>query len=252
MRFKDRVIIVTGSSRGIGKSTALAFSEEGATVIINCHKDSHAGENVAEEIRRSGKKARFIRADISNENEVRGMVDEVIASYGKIDVLINNAGFAKQSALEDLSSDDFKKTLDINLVGPFLCSKYVFPEMRKKSYGRIVMVSSIRGLENCARKDLIDYSAAKAGVISVAIAMAKEGAAYGINVNVVAPAITRTELARNLTDEAKRAAVEGSFLKRMAEPEEVRGAILFLASEEASYITGEVLVVDGGYRLTKL
>ncbi len=244
--------MVTGASRGIGKATAIEFAKQGATAIINYQKSVTEANEAVEEIKILGGKAIACQCDVSSENQVKSMVVKIMGECSKIDVLVNNAGFAKQNSLSGLSAEDFRKTLEVNLLGPFLCTKYVAAEMIRTGGGKIVNVSSIRGLENCARKDIIDYSAAKAGVINITKSLAKELTPFGINVNAVAPAITRTELAKKLTEEAKQKAIAGSLIKRMAEPLEIAKAILFLASEDANYITGEVLVIDGGYNLTEL
>ncbi len=251
-RFRDKVVLVTGSSTGIGRATALAFAREGAKVVVNCHASVARGRRVAVEIRRLGGSALFVPCDVANEKEVSRMARAVEKEFGGIDILVNNAGFAKQRSFFELSVADFEKTLAVNLIGAFLCARYVAPAMMKKKRGAIVNVASIRGLSNCARKDIIDYSAAKAGVINLTVSLAKELTPFGIRVNAVAPGITNTDLVKHLTREAKERAVAGTLLKRMAEPEEIASAILFLASDEARYITGEVLVADAGYRLTAL
>lgn len=252
MKFKDKVVLVTGSSTGIGKSTAVEFAKEGAIVIVNSFKHLDKGKEVVKEIQKLGSKSILIKCDVSNEKQVKNMIDSIIKKFGKIDILINNAGIAEDGELFSLSVKEFKKTLDINLIGVFLCIKYAAKEMVKRKKGKIVNVSSIRGLENCARKDIIDYSAAKAGVINLTKSLAKELTPKGINVNCVAPGITNTEMIKTLTGEARKKAIDGTLLKRMAQPQEIARAILFLASEDANYITGECLVVDGGYNLTAL
>ncbi len=252
MRFKDKVVLVTGASRGIGKSTALEFAKEGATVIVNSFSHVEKGKEVVKEIEQLGSKSLLIKCDVSNGIQVKKMISIIIKKFGRIDILINNAGFVKDGELFSLSLEDFKKTLDVNLLGVFLCIKYAAKEMIKRKKGKIVNVSSIRGLENCARKDIIDYSAAKAGVINLTKSLAKELTPKGINVNCVAPGITNTEIIKGLTGEARRKAIDGTLLKRMAEPTEIAKTILFLASDDASYITGECLVVDGGYNLKEL
>lgn len=252
MRFKDKSVLITGSSTGIGRVTAFEFAKAGACVIVNCIKSENKAMDVAKKINKLGKKAIFIKCDVSDENQVKMMFKQIIETFGKIDIVVNNAGFAKQNNFFDLSVSDFKRTLDVNLIGTFLCSKHAAKEMIKMKNGKIINISSIRGINNCARKDLIDYSAAKAGVINMTKALAKELTPFGINVNAIAPGITRTELVKNLSEDARNKAIDGSIIKRMAEPMEIAKAILFLASEDANYITGEVLVIDGGYNLTKL
>lgn len=258
LKFKGKIVLVTGSGTGIGRATAIEFAKEGATVIINCVKNINKGNEVVKEIKKLGGKAFFIQCDISNEKQVIGMVKQIIDRFKKIDILVNNAGITKQSKFLELTVADFQKTLNTNLLGTFICLKHVAKEMinnnvaKNKNKGKIVNVASIRGLENCARRDMIDYSVSKAGVINLTKSLAKELTPLGININAVAPAITETELVKNLSEEAQKKAVEGSLIKRMAKPEEIAKAILFLASEDANYITGEVLVVDGGYNLTAL
>lgn len=256
-RFLNKIVLVTGSSSGIGRSTAINFAKEGATVIVNCGKSIEKGKKVVKDIVKFGGKAFFIQCDISKEEHVVKMVKEIKDKFKKIDVLINNAGVTKQSNLLDLQLTQFQKTLDTNLLGTFLCLKHTAKLMLKNKLsdinrGKIVNVASIRGLENCARKDMVDYSVSKAGVINLTKSLAKELTPLGINVNAVAPAITRTDLVKNLSIEAQKKAVEGSLIKRMANPDEIAKAILFLSSADANYITGEVLVIDGGYNLTQL
>lgn len=245
MRFKDKVVLVTGASTGIGRSTAIEFAKEGAIVVVNSFSHVEKGQAVVKEIEQLGSKSLLIKCDVSNGIQVKNMIGSIINKFGRIDILINNAGFVKDGELFSLSLEDFKKTLDVNLLGVFLCMKYAAKEMMKRKKGKIVNVSSIRGLENCARKDIIDYSAAKAGVINLTKSLAKELTPKGINVNCVAPGITNTDIIKGLTGEARRKAIDRTLLKRMAEPIEIAKAILFLASDDASYITGECLVVDG-------
>jgi 3-oxoacyl-[acyl-carrier protein] reductase len=251
-RFENKVVLVTGSSKGIGKATAMEFVEEGAKVVINYLKSLDKAQEALQQAESLKGTALIMPCDVSDEKQVKEMVRCVIERFGRIDILINNAGITKQSNLKDLSVEDFRTMLNTNLLGTFLCSKYVALEMMKQKSGKIINVASIRGLENCARKDMLDYSASKAAVINLTKSLAKELAQYGINVNAVAPGITKTDLALALSDEAKMKAVEGTLLKRMAMPEEIAKAILFLASDDADYIVGEVLVIDGGYNLTKL
>ena len=252
MRFKNQVVLVTGSSRGIGREIARRFAQEGARVVVNCDRSITDGKMVVKEIRSQGGEAAFVKADVTKEREVRQMIKQIGRLYGGVDILVNNAGFAKQNQFSNLMVSDFQKTLSVNLIGTFLCSRYVAADMIKRKRGVIINIASIRGLEVCARRDIMDYSAAKAGVIALTIAMAKELAHFGIRVNAVAPGITKTELVQQLTPTARRRAVAGSLFKRMAEPGEIAGPVLFLASGEASYVVGHVFIVDGGYRLTEL
>lgn len=251
-RFEGKTVLVTGSSTGIGRAAALAFAREGGRVVVNCARTPERGREVAAEIASRGGEAIFIRADVSSERDVARMFAAIRKKWGRLDVLVNNAGIALQSTLDELSVAAFNRALAVNLIGPFLCTKYAAPVMRAQGSGAVVNVASIRGLEVASRKDLIDYSAAKAGVISLTVACAKELGPAGIRVNAVAPGITASELVKKLSAAAKRKAVAGTIFKRMARPEEIASAILFLASDDASYLTGEVLIADAGYRLTAL
>lgn len=251
-RFKGKVALITGSSTGIGCATALAFAQEGARVVVNCTRSIKQGEAVAREIQKAGGEAIFVQADVSKETEVKKMFAAVAKKWRGVDILVNNAGIARQSTLAELTPEAFMHTIAVNLLGPFLCIKYAASYMKKRGSGAIVNVASIRGLDVCARKDLIDYSASKAGVINLAISLAKELGPDGIRVNAVAPGITESELVKKLSPEAKAKAVAGTIFKRMARPEEIARTILFLASDDASYITGETITADAGYRLTEL
>ena len=256
--FEGKTALITGSSTEIGRATALEFTKRDAYVAINCVSSVEKGEAVVKEIKEAKGQALLAVADVSEEDQVISMVKQVVSETGRIDYLVNCAGFAKQSSLFELSVDAFEHTLRVNLIGTFLCIKHAALEMLKNKpdehgiKGKIVNVASISGLENCARKDLIDYSAAKAGVVNLTKSLAKELTPQGIVINAVAPAITRTELVKNLTEEARAKAVAGSLIKRMAEPEEIAAGIIFLFSPAINYMTGEVLVIDAGYNLTQL
>ncbi|MBI2053158.1 MAG: 3-oxoacyl-ACP reductase FabG [Candidatus Sungbacteria bacterium] len=252
LRLKGKVALITGSSTGIGRATALACAAEGARVVVNCARTIEQGRAVAAEIKSAGGEAIFIQADVSREADVKKMFAAVAKKWRGVDILVNNAGIARQSTLAELTPPAFMHTLAVNLLGPFLCIKYAAPYMRKQKSGAIVNVASIRGLDVASRKDLIDYSASKAGVINLTISLAKELGPDGIRVNAVAPGITESELVKRLNAEAKGKAVAGTIFKRMAQPEEIAGVILFLASDDASYITGETITADAGYRLTEL
>ncbi|OHA04239.1 MAG: hypothetical protein A3J58_01060 [Candidatus Sungbacteria bacterium RIFCSPHIGHO2_02_FULL_52_23] len=252
LRLKGKVALITGSSTGIGRATALACAAEGARVVVNCARTIEQGRAVAAEIKAAGGDAIFVQADVSREADVKKMFATVAKKWRGVDVLVNNAGIARQSTLAELTPEAFMHTLAVNLLGPFLCIKYAAPTMRKQKSGAIVNVASIRGLDVASRKDLIDYSASKAGVINLTISLAKELGPDGIRVNAVAPGITESELVKRLSPEAKGKAVAGTIFKRMAQPEEIARVILFLASDDASYITGETITADAGYRLTEL
>jgi 3-oxoacyl-[acyl-carrier protein] reductase len=171
-----------------------------------------------------------------------------IREFGQIDILVNNAGIAISRPFLEKTVEDWVKTLDVNLIGLFLCSQSAARYMVEQKSGKIINISSIRGIDHCGREGIMDYSASKAAVINLTKTMAKELAPY-INVNTVAPGHTATEMTKSLPEEIKRNMIEGSYLKRMAQPEDIAKAILFLASNDADFVTGQVLLVDGGFSL---
>lgn len=244
MKLKNKVALITGSSRGIGKATALLFAKEGANIVVNYVSSEKEAEDVVDEVKELGVQAIMIRCDVSKEKEVKKMVDETMDKFGGIDVLVNNAGIVYDVPLFERTTDQWQRTLDVNLLGNFLCSKYVAEKMLKKGKGRIVNISSTNAI-NSFSPDSIDYDASKAGVITLTKDFAK-ALAPKINVNAVAPGWVDTKMNKDLPSEFVQEEARKIYLKRFAKPEEIAQAILFLASDEASYITGSVLVVDGG------
>lgn len=248
MKLKNKVALITGSSRGIGKAIALEFAKEGAALVINYLHSKKEAEEVASKAKELGVPAIVVKADVSNPNEVALMTKKALKEFGKIDVLVNNAGVANVIPLEKLSKTDWRKILDINLIGTFLCSQQVAQSMLKRKSGTIINISSIVGLNYCTSQKRMDYSASKAGVINLTKSLAKQLAPY-IRVNSVAPGYTLTDFHKDMTEEKKRQVIEKIPLRRIGEPIDIARVVLFLASDSASYITGEVLVVDGGYSL---
>ena len=243
MKLKNKVAIITGSSRGIGKATALLFAKEGANIVINCSKSENEANNVIDEIKKLGVNSLCIKCDVSDEKQVKKMIETTIKKFGKIDILINNAGIVFDVPFKDRTVEQWKKTLDVNLLSVFLCSKYVVPYM--SNGGRIVNISSTNGI-NSFNPDAMDYDASKAGVIILTKDLAKE-LAPNILVNSIAPGWVDTAMNKNLPKDFVKRETEKIYLKRFARPEEIAKTILFLASEDASYITGVTLIVDGGY-----
>lgn len=243
MRFKDKIVLVTGASNGIGAETARLFGAEGATVIVNYHDDKASAEKVLKDC---GGKGMVIQADVSKEDEVQRMFDTVSKKYGSLDILVNNAGIVKSTPFNELSLDQWNRTHAINLTGVFLCCKTALPLMKKGS--SICNISSIRGLFDYGRPPIADYSSSKAGVISFTKTLAK-AVAPDIRVNAVAPGMTNTANAKRLPKEAVEQFKKDIYLKRLIEPKEVANAVLFLCSDEASAITGVNLMVDGGQSL---
>jgi NAD(P)-dependent dehydrogenase (short-subunit alcohol dehydrogenase family) len=247
MRFKDKTAFITGGGRGIGATTALMMLAEGARVGI---VDINEGDmNKTQDLAQSkGYDLRTFVGDITEKEQVERVIGDFVKAFGKIDILVNNAGIAISRPFFEKTVDDWIKTLRVNLIGLFLCSQVAAKYMVAQKSGKIVNISSIRGIDHCGREGVMDYSASKAGVINLTKTLAKELAPY-INVNTVAPGHTLTEMTQPLPEEVKRNMIEGSYLKRMAQPEDIAKAILFLASEDANFITGQLLLVDGGFSL---
>lgn len=246
MRFKDKVVIVTGSSRGIGKAIALEFAKEGAKVVVNYSRSNKEADSVVKEIEKIGASAIAIKCDVSNESEVKKMVDTSLKTFGRIDILVNNAGIVFDVPFSERTLSQWKKTFDVDMIGMFLCCKYVSIPMLRQRYGRIVNISSTNGI-NAYNEYSIDYSAAKAAVINFTKSLAW---ALGPNVlvNCVAPGWVDTDMNKKLPKNYMKEEFKRQVIKRFSAPKEQAKAVLFLASEDASYITGSILTVDGGYQ----
>jgi len=250
MDLSERVAIVTGGGRGIGRAIALKLAEVGATVVINDVGDSTPAEGVAEEIRKMGRESLVVLADVSQSPEVAGLVDNTVEKYGKVDILVNNAGITRDQLIMRMSDDDWDKVLGINLKGVFLCSKAVLRPMMRQRWGRIISISSIVGLIGNAGQ--ANYAAAKAGIIGLTRTIAKEVASRGITANAVAPGFIDTAMTQQLPDERRQELMNQVPLGFLGTPRDVAEVVAFLASEEARYITGQVVTVDGGISLGKL
>lgn len=241
----SKVAMVTGSSRGLGRAIVLELARNGYDVVINYNNSEERAKLVEEEVSKLGVKSLLVKCDISNEEEVKYMVDETIKTFGKIDVLVNNAAVCYDSLYEDKSAINFKKTLDVNVIGTFLVSKYVGDIMYQNKYGKIVNVSSTNGI-NTYFPMCLDYDASKASIISLTHNLAMQYAPY-VNVNAVAPGFIATETeVNNMDEDFIKSEEEKIFLKRMGKEEEVAKVIRFLVSEDASYINNEVIRIDGG------
>ena len=245
MTFKNKVVIVTGSSRGIGRATALLFAKEGAKVVVNYAKSKKEANAVVAEIKKIGSDAIAVKCDVSQEMQVKQMMEKTIKIFGRIDILVNNAGIVFDVPFTERTVEQWKRTLEVNLIGVFLCAKYASPYMKKQKCGKIVNVSSTNGLDSPG-PDSMDYDASKAGVISLTKNLAEE-LAPTIQVNSVAPGWVDTAMNKNLSKDFVEKEKKKIYLKRFARPEEIAKAILFLASDDASFITGSTLKVDGGY-----
>lgn len=242
MRFTNKVVLVTGSSRGIGRATALLFGKEGANVVINYKINKKEAENVYKII--GDDHAILVQADISKEQDVKRLVEATIKRFGKIDILINNAGEIVRPGDWETGIDTWQKTIDANLTSAWLMIREVAPIMQKN--GAIVNLTSTVGL--LGSQFVLAYSCAKNGIVALTKSFAKE-LAPDIRVNAVAPSNVMTDMTISAGQELIERMKQNTPLRRIAEPEELARAIVFLASEDASYITGETLVVDGGYSL---
>lgn len=242
----SKVVLVTGSSRGIGKAIVMDFARKGYNVVINYIKEDNQAKELKERLEKEYHiKALTIRADISNENEVQKMIDTIINKFGRIDVLVNNAGIAIDKEFEDRTVEDWKRTLSVNLIAPFIVSKYVGNEMLKNKYGRIINISSTNGI-NAFFPTSIDYDASKAGVINLTHNLAIQFAPY-INVNCVAPGWVNTDMNKELPKDLIEEETNKIYKKRFAEPSEIAKVVTFLASDDADFINDEIIKVDGGY-----
>ncbi|RNF39719.1 SDR family NAD(P)-dependent oxidoreductase [Planococcus salinus] len=252
MKFDGQVVIVTGGARGIGAVTAMKFAELGAKIAI-FDLDAQGSEETAEKIRRKNTECLVCNVNITNREEVRRCVDQVFEEYGKIDVLVNNAGVLKDNLSSQLTEEDWDFVLDVNLKGSFLCTQAVQPYMEQQGYGKIVMTSSQAATGALGR---VNYAAAKAGVQGMTKTFALELGPKGINVNAVAPGFIETEMSKvsagfakqrgiDNFDDYKKAMIQRIPLRRVGQPEDVSNVILFLASKEAGYVTGQVIYVAG-------
>ena len=247
MRLKDKTALITGGGRGIGLAAALLMLSEGAKVGIVEVNEANARNGVGT-ARSKGHSLKVFMGDVSKKDQVVGFTEAFVKEFGRIDILVNNAGIAISRPFLEKTVEDWIKTLEVNLIGVFLCAQAAAPYMLTQKSGKIINISSIRGIEHCGREGIMDYSSSKAAVINLTKTMAKELAPH-INVNTVAPGHTLTEMTASLPDAVKKNMIEGSYLKRMAQPEDIARAILFLASDEANFFTGQVLLVDGGFSL---
>jgi NAD(P)-dependent dehydrogenase (short-subunit alcohol dehydrogenase family) len=249
MKLEDKIIVITGAASGIGKACAILFAREGAKVVI-ADINVAGGKKVEREIKNFDQEAFFVKCDVTKPSQIKNLIEAVLKKYKNIDILINNVGIYLHGRVEKMRERDFNRLIDINLKGPFFCSKYVIPIMKKKKSGIIINISS--GLGIVAEPESPAYCASKAGLINLTRSMALEYTKYGIRVNCVCPGPIDTPLLRKSFPNKKgleNYIQNHTLVRRLGEPEEVAKVILFLASEDSSYVIGSTYSVDGGEAL---
>jgi 3-oxoacyl-[acyl-carrier protein] reductase len=241
-RFENKVAIVTGSGRGLGASAALRLASEGANIVVNDLNFENA-QSIAAEIEKLGRKTLISQHDVSDHKAAASLVAETHAKFGQVDILVNNAGITRDSMLAKLSEELFDEVIRVNLKGPFNMGQAAAKYMSEKKYGKIINFASVAWLGNIGQTN---YSASKAGVVGMTRTWAVELARYNINVNVIAPGFFDTFLTQQIPDPVKEKFLNRIPLRRMGKPEEIANLVAFLASDESSYITGQVVHMDGG------
>lgn len=241
---KDKVAIITGASKGIGKAIAIKFAKEGAKVVVNYRSDDNGAQQVINLIEKNGGIGVLHKGDVSKFSLAEDMVKFCVEKFGKIDVLVNNAGITKDTLLLRMKEEDFDNVINVNLKGSFNCVKHVTPFMIKQKYGKILNISSVIGLIGNAGQ--INYAASKAGVIGMTKSLAKELGGRGINVNAIAPGFIETDMTDVLPEKVKETILSHIALSKMGCVDDVANLAVFLASDLSSYITGQVITVDGG------
>lgn len=246
-RFENKIVLVTGAGRGIGASIAKRFAAEGAEVIVNYSGNDEAAQKTVDEITATGGQAQKYKCSVNDSESVKVMIDEIIKKFGRIDILVNNAGITKDGLMLRMTDEDFDRVIDVNLKGTFNCTKYVSKYMLKQKSGKIINISSVVGLSGNAGQ--VNYSASKAGIIGITKSAAKELSSRGITVNAVAPGYVDTDMTKVLSDNIRNEILKNIPLQRMGNVEDISNCVAFLASEDASYITGQVISVDGGMHI---
>jgi 3-oxoacyl-[acyl-carrier protein] reductase len=248
MDHTDKIAIVTGSSRGIGRAIALRLAEGGAKIVVNYMGSEAAANQVVDQIQANGGEAMAIQADVRQPSDAQALVDAAKKAYSRVDILVNNAGTTRDTLLMRMSEDDWDIVLDTNLKGTFNCIKAVSRQMMRQRYGRIVNITSVAGISGNAGQ--ANYASAKAGMIGLTKTVAKELGGRGITCNAVAPGLVHTDLTASLPQNLVDIAIERTPLGRPATVEDIAAAVAFLVSDEAAFITGQILAVDGGLAIS--
>ena len=251
MRLRGKIAIVTGARRGIGRAIALALAREGANLVVSDISQEDC-QKVAHEIQAMGRRGLALKCDVSSRNEVEDMVERAVAEFGRIDVLVNNAGIISYKPFLELTDDDWDKTLDVNLKGQFLCARAVARHMLKNKWGRIINIASISsGGCGIAFPQIAHYTASKGGVIALTEALALELTSKGINVNAICPGAIDTDMAKGTKESGQLQQVLARIPKgRLGQPEEIANLAVFLAADESDYVSGATIAIDGGWLTT--
>jgi len=250
MRLAGRAAVVTGSSRGVGRSIALAFAKEGADVLVNYTSSEGPALDVVNEIRAMGRKSCAVKADVAVKAEVENMMNTAKQEFGRLDIVVNNAGFTRPAMLTKMSEEQWDAVVDAHLKGPFLCIQAASRYFQEQQYGKIINVSSVAGLVGTVGQ--VNYSAAKGGILSLTKSVAREMARYNVSVNVISLGIVETDMTEKIRSDEKLKEIYMNriLMKRFATAADISPAFVFLASSESDYITGQLLCVDGGYGMT--
>ncbi|HUL31899.1 MAG TPA: 3-oxoacyl-[acyl-carrier-protein] reductase [Thermodesulfobacteriota bacterium] len=244
MLLENQVAIVTGGTKGIGKAISLLLAEQGAKVFANFSKDAKAAEDLEKEVKSKGLSLGLLKADVTQFDQVKAMVEETFARYGRIDILVNNVGLVRDNFLMLMSDEDWDSLLKANLTSLFHCCRVVIRKMIPQRKGKIINIASISGILGTPGQ--ANYAATKGGMISFTKSLARELGPFNIHVNAVAPGLIESEVVSKMPKEKLEAIIKSSSLGRVGKPEDVAQAVLFLASEHSNYITGQTIVVDGG------
>jgi 3-oxoacyl-[acyl-carrier protein] reductase len=247
MRLKEKVALVTGSSRGVGRAIALRFAKEGSSVVVNYTSNEKAANEVVDAAKSMGSEAIAVKADVAQKSEAENLVQTGIDTFGKLDILVNNAGFTRPAMMIKMTEEQWDQVVDIHLKGAFLCSQAAARQMKEQNSGRIINVMSVAGLVGTVGQ--INYSAAKGGILSMTKSIARELARYNVCANVISLGIVATDMTEKIRSDEKLREIYMNriLLKRFAEADDISPAFVFLASDESNYITGQLLCVDGGY-----